>query len=151
MRAEASRRGPGQRVVLDSNVWISAALSRSGTPALVARRVLVRGVPVFSEATFAELEARLWRPKFDRYLTMELRRRILHDASAAALWVEIVPALAGGTWCRDADDDHFIRAALAAGAPWLVSGDRDLLDIEPPAGLRIVSPAQALDDPGFCP
>jgi len=108
---------------------------------LAVRRVLARGVPVFSDATFAELEARLWRPKFDRYLTMELRRRILHDASAAAVWVEISPTLAGGTWCRDADDDHFIRAALAAEASWLVSGDRDLLDLGAFRGIPILSVA----------
>lgn len=147
MKAEATRR---QRVVLDSNVWISAALSRNGAPAQVVRRALARGVPVFSAATFAELESRLWRPKFDRYLSMDLRRRILHDASATALWVEIPPALAERAWSRDADDDHFLRAALAAEAEWLVSGDRDLLDIEAPDGLRIVAPAAALADPGFC-
>jgi len=147
MKAEARGR---QRVVLDSNVWISAILKREGAPAQLVRRVLERGIPVFSAATFAELETRLWRPKFDRYLSMELRRRILHDANAAAFWVEIPGELMDRTWSRDADDDHFVRAALAARAEWLVSGDRDLLDIQSPAGLRIVSPAQAIGDPGFC-
>jgi putative PIN family toxin of toxin-antitoxin system len=131
MSPEAAPGRHGQRVVLDSNVWISAALNREGTPALVVRRVLQRGIPVFSAATFTELETRLWRPKFDRYLSMELRRRILHDASAAAFWVDIPAALAEWAWSRDADDDHFVRAALAAEAQWLVSGDGDLLDIEP--------------------
>lgn len=151
MSPEAVRR---QRVVLDTNVWISAALSREGTPALVVGRVLARGIPVFSAATFAELEARLWRPKFDRYLSMELRRRILHDANAAAFWVDVPSALAERVWSRDADDDHFLRAALAAEAQWLVSGDGDLLDIKPPVQegnrLRIVSPAQAIAESGFC-
>ena len=148
MSPEASRRR--QRVVLDSNVWISAALSRQGAPAQLVRRVLAAGLPVFSAATFAELEARLWPPKFDRYLSLEMRQRLLHDANAVAHWVDIPPALASQTWCRDPDDEHFVRAALAAEARWLVSGDRDLLDIEPPTGLRIVTPAAALDDPGFC-
>lgn len=147
MKAEVPRR---QRVVLDTNIWISAALSRDGAPAQAVRRVLAHGIPVFSAATFAELETRLWRPKFDRYLSMELRRRILHDAGAAAFWVEIPAALAERTWSRDPDDDHFVRAALAAEARWLVSGDRDLLDIEPLAGLTIVAPGDALGDPGFC-
>ena len=150
MSPEAAQRVTGPRVVLDTNVWISAALNREGAPALVVRRVLARGIPVFSAATFAELEARLWRPKFDRYLSMELRRRILHDASAAALWVEISRELAAQTWSRDADDDHFLRAALTAEAAWLVSGDGDLLELEPIAGLRIVSPAKAIAEPGFC-
>lgn len=147
MKAEAARR---QRIVVDSNVWISAALNPAGTAALVVRRVLACGMPVFSAATFAELETRLWRPKFDRYLSMELRRRILHDAGAAAIWAEIPAALAECRWCRDADDDAFVRAALAARAPWLVSGDRDLLDIAAPDGLRIVSPAEAAAAADFC-
>ena len=111
---------------------------------------VAHGLPVFSPATFVELETRLWRPKFDRYLNMELRQRILHDASAAALWVDIPPELAAQNWSRDPDDDHFVRAALAAEASWLVSGDRDLLDIEPPAELRILTPAAAAAEPLFC-
>jgi putative PIN family toxin of toxin-antitoxin system len=154
MSPEAAPGRHGQRVVLDSNVWISAALNREGTPALVVRRVLERGIPVFSVATFTELETRLWRSKFDRYLSMELRQRILHDASAAALWVEIPRELAARTWSRDPDDDHFLRAAVAAEASWLVSGDGDLLGIDLPFQkgnpLRIVSPAQAIAEPDFC-
>ncbi len=154
MSPEAAPGRHGQRVVLDSNVWISAALNREGTPALVVRRVLQRGIPVFSAATFTELESRLWRPKLDRYLSMERRRRILHDASAAALWVEIPGELASRIWSRDPDDDHFLRAAVAAEASWLISGDDDLLGIELPFRegnpLRIVSPAQAIAEPDFC-
>ena len=132
------------RVVVDTNVWISAALTRDGAPAQLARRVLAECAPVFSEATFAELQTRLWRPKFDRYLGMELRQRILHDLDAVAFWTAIPPRLAAQQWCRDQDDDHFIRAALAAQAPLLVSGDADLLEVPTIEGLRILAPAQAL-------
>ena len=133
-----------RRVVVDTNVWISASLTANGAPAQLARRVLAECMPVLSEATFAELEARLWRPKFDRYLGMELRQRILHDLDAAAFWVAILPGLAAQRWCRDPDDDHFIRAALAAQAPLLVSGDADLLEVPAIEGLRILTPPQAL-------
>ena len=133
-----------RRVVVDTNVWISAALTANGAPAQLARRVLAECMPVLSEATFAELEARLWRPKFARYLGMELRQRILHDLDAAAFWVAILPGLAAQRWCRDPDDDHFIRAALAAQAPLLVSGDADLLEVSAIEGLRILTPPQAL-------
>ena len=133
-----------RRVVVDTNVWISASLTANGAPAQLARRVLAECMPVLSEATFAELETRLWRPKFDRYLGMELRQRILHDLDAAAFRVAILPGLAAQRWCRDPDDDHFIRAALAAQAPLLVSGDADLLEVPAIEGLRILTPTQAL-------
>ena len=76
------------RVVIDTNVWLSAALSPAGAPAQVVRRVLSSGVPIFSEATFAELQARIWKPKFDRYLSIAARQRILHDARALGHWVD---------------------------------------------------------------
>ena len=133
-----------RRVVLDTNVWISAALTAAGPTSQLARRVLEIGRPVFTRPTFTELETRIWRPKFDRYLSMELRRRILHDLEAVADWVEIPQELAARQWSRDADDDAFVRAALAAGAPMLVTGDADLLEMCPVEGLRIVTPAQAL-------
>jgi putative PIN family toxin of toxin-antitoxin system len=148
MKVEATR---AARVVVDSNVWISAALSRDGSPARVMRRVLECGIPVFSAATFAELEARFWRPKFDRYLSMDLRRRILHDASAVAYWVDVPNAIQVQHWSRDVDDDKFIHAALAAQAGWLVSGDQDLLTVAAIEGLQIASPADALADARFCP
>ncbi len=137
------------RVVIDTNVWISAALTPDGAPSKVVRRVLEQGVAVFSAATFAELDARLWKPKFDRYLSMDLRRRLLHDIDAAAFWVEVSPAMAARAYCRDVEDDKFIHTALAAQSPWLVTGDRDLLDVPPITGLRILTPAEALELPEF--
>ncbi len=142
MKAETAR-----LVVVDSNVWISAALSSKGAPSRLVRQVLECARPVFSPATFSELETRLWKPKFDRYLSMELRRRILHDLNGAAHWVELPSEIP--SWCRDAGDDKFIQTALAASAPWLVTGDRDLLEVPTVAGLRILTPAEALSLPEF--
>ncbi len=132
-----------KRVVLDTNIWLSAAISKSGAPAQVVRRVLQNGIPVFSKATFAELEARIWKPKFDRYLSMETRRAILHDANAVSHWVDIPPDLAAQTYSRDPDDDKFIHTALAASAAWLVTGDQDLLVIETPLPVRILMAGEA--------
>lgn len=140
MRADRQR-----LVVLDTNVWLSAALSPNGAPAQVVRAVLLQELAVFSEPTFAELETRIWKPKFDRYISLEARKAILRDARAAALWVEIPTELADQRWSRDADDDVFIRTALAAHAPWLVTGDDDLLSIPAIEGLSVLTPAQALN------
>ncbi len=153
MRAElAAKAGVADknRVVLDTNIWLSAAISKSGAPAQVVRKVLQNGIPVFSKATFAELEARIWKPKFDRYLSMETRRAILHDANAVAHWVDIPADLATQTYSRDPDDDKFIHTALAASAAWLVTGDQDLLVIETPLPVRILTAGEALLELEFC-
>lgn len=139
-----------RRVVVDTNVWLSAALSIHGAPAQVVQRLLGHGVPVFSASTFAELETRLWKPKFDRYLNLTARQEILHDAAAVGFWVEVSGDLTQRRFSRDVDDDKFVHAALAACASWLVTGDQDLLVLDAPAGVTILTPAAALLSSEFC-
>ena len=128
-------------LVIDTNVLISAALIEDSIPAAVVRLALQRGRIVFSAATFAELQTRLWRPKFDRYLTLEMRKLLLHDLASAADWV-VPPAMPRHS--PDPDDDMFVHLAVAAAAELLISGDRDLLDLGRVEGVAILSPAEAL-------
>ena len=51
------------RVVVDTNVLLSAALSPRGAPAELVDKLLAEGRLVFSRVTFAELESRIWKPK----------------------------------------------------------------------------------------
>ena len=129
--------------VLDTNVLISAALSRQGSPYALVQQVLAHARLVFSEPTFEELRSRIYRPKFDRYINLDMRERVLRDFSACAVWVEIDDS---GHWSRDRDDDKFIATALKQPGAVLVSGDQDLLTVKAPEGLRILTPAQALSE-----
>lgn len=133
-------------VVIDTNVWISGVLTRSGVPAQLVRLVVRQGHPVLSPDTFAELKQRLWLPKFDRYVSMEDRRRLLEGIDTVAVWIDISSQMAARTFCRDAKDDKFIHAALAAGATRLITGDNDLLCLHPLDSLHILTPRQALDE-----
>lgn len=146
MRAERQDTGPYGRVVVDTNVLLSAALSPNGVPAAFVDRVLAVGKLVFSNATFAELEARIWLPKFDRYLPMERRRSVLDDANAGAIWVEVPTVIAQRAYSRDPKDDAFIHTAIAAQVSRLISGDKDLLCLHPMDSLQILSPRAALDE-----
>jgi uncharacterized protein len=136
------------RVVVDTKVLLGAALSPNGAPAQLVDRLLADAHIVFSEQTFAELKSRIWKPKFDRYITMERRRSLLHDFNAVALWVDVSVEIASVRYLRDATDDAFIHAALAAGARRLVTSDDDLLCLDAVANVewRIVTPRQALDE-----
>ena len=135
-----------KRAVIDTNVLISAALIRGSVPAALVNLVLQHGCILFSEATFAELETRLWRPKFDRYVNIEIRKLLLHDLSAAAHWVEpsAFDLAAHANFSRDADDDKFVRLAIAARAELLVSGDQDLLSLHPVQDIPVLAPRAAL-------
>ena len=129
------------KLVIDTNIFISAALSSTGAPARLVQEALAHHSLVFSQPTFDELRTRLFRPKFDRYISLELRESLLHDFNASAHWVDIDgPAV----YCRDRDDDKFIETALKAQAQYLVSGDSDLLEVAPLPSLQIISAQQAL-------
>ena len=51
--------------------------------------------------------------------------------------VSIVGAKLG---CRDPDDDKILETALMGEADCLITGDRDLLEMSPYCGIRIVAP-----------
>lgn len=131
--------------MIDTNVLLSAALSPAGAPSALLAWLLLHANLVLSDATFTELQTRIYKPKFDRYLSLETRKRILHDVSASAYWFEVPLEVAGQRFCRDPDDDAFIHLAIAANACAIVSGDTDLLILDPIGALRILTPRMAFD------
>ena len=136
------------RLVVDTNVLISAALSPRGAPSQLVQQILAEHRLVFSEATFAELETRIWKPKFDRYISLEARKSLLKDFNAAAVWTAISPSLAATGYSRDPQDDMFVHAALASAAYSITTGDQDLLVLAPALEtshhLRVDTVAQTL-------
>ena len=89
-----------------------------------------------------EITAVLARPKFARVLTDDRRREILELLSAAALWLEPAETVRD---CRDEKDNCYLELAWAADAASIVSGDQDLLVLDPWRDIRIVRPAAFLN------
>ena len=130
------------RVVLDTNVLISAALTRTGPPRRVVDLVRAdNGILLFSDETFAELRDRILGSKFDRYVGRESRAAFAALLAAVAEWVPIAGAKLG---CRDPADDKILETALMGRADHLVTGDGDLLDMSPFHGIPIITPARFL-------
>ena len=146
MKAEGGLAECYRCVVVDTNVLLSAALAPRGAPAELADRLLLEGRLLFSAPTFAELETRIWKPKFDRYLSIERRRDLLRQFSASALWVNLPPVIAAQRFSRDGSDDIFIHTALAARVSRLISDDDDLLSLQPIGELHVATPRTALDE-----
>ncbi len=144
MKVECTLPACYAQVVVDSNVLISAALSPDGAPARLLKRLVKESRLVFTPATFTELETRLWKPKFDSWLSIEERQQYLRIYSSIANWLDDVAAL--GKWSRDRDDDRFIDLAQRAGVARLITGDADLLCLDPLGALHILTPRAALDE-----
>lgn len=127
--------------MFDANTVVSAALNPSGTPRLALAAARARGVIALSEAVYTEIAEVLARPKFATVLTDDRRRETLELLAAAALWVEPEHRVND---CRDAKDNRYLELALAARATTIVSGDDDLLVLDPWRDARIVRPARFL-------
>jgi uncharacterized protein len=132
-----------ERVVLDTSILISAALSGSGKPAAVLDHVLQHAVLVMSAETFHELTRKVLEPKFDKYFRGNGRADLLTRIAAGSEWTEIAERVAV---CRDPKDDMMLETALAGRADCIVTGDKDLLVLDPFRSVRIVTAAMFLSD-----
>ena len=116
------------RVVLDTNVVLSALVFRGGAAGQV-RLAWQRGLllPLVSAATVQELVRVLAYPKFR--LSPAEQDELLADYLPYAEVVRIPHPPPTVPECRDALDLPFLHLAVAGTAQVLVSGDRDLLVI----------------------
>jgi putative PIN family toxin of toxin-antitoxin system len=128
--------------VFDANAIVSAALLARSVPRQAFDRAVAEGELLMSLALVIELNDVLYRPKFDRYLSVALRTEFLAAFVAMAEWVEITESI---TACRDPKDNHVLELAISGGARYVVTGDDDLLALDPFRGLRIVPPSAFLN------
>lgn len=132
-----------ERLVIDSNVWIAALISPTGTARQLVDAVLENDIDILmSEATFTELVSRLERPKFDRYREPDAWNLFLSELVELSLWHEDAGTATGIS--RDADDDKFLALAVTGDANAIISGDRDLLDLGSHEGIPVLTPVQFL-------
>jgi uncharacterized protein len=130
------------RCVVDTNVVVSASVLSLSIPRQAVERALRGAVLLFSESTMDELKDVLFRSKFDRYVSREDRALFLAQLSAAAELVSIIQVVRE---CRDSKDDKFLEVALNGRADVIVTGDADLLGMNPWRGVKIASPARYIE------
>ncbi len=125
-------------LVIDTNVLISAVIFPKNQLGQIIRKALELHCFALSETTFAELQQVLNREKFDRYLGKHTRLNFLEKTAAKAHWIEI-DCIAPVQDCRDEKDNKFLELALASKADFLITGDLDLLVLDPYCGIRILT------------
>jgi putative PIN family toxin of toxin-antitoxin system len=130
-------------VVFDASSLISAALKANSVP----ERALFQAVTdpnqiILSQDVEREYREVIFRPKFDRFVSIERRQLILDVVIFAAARVEPAEPVRE---CRDPNDDKYLALAAAGRAGVIVSSDmRHLLPMHPWRGISILSPADYL-------
>ena len=129
------------RVVIDTNTWISRLLLSDSVPARAVDRALQEAEVLVSEASIEELADVLSRDKWDRYLSIAERQEFLRRLYRVTT---MIPVLSEVEDCRDPKDNKFLALAFDAQADYLVTGDRDLLVLNPWREIGIIKPADFL-------
>jgi putative PIN family toxin of toxin-antitoxin system len=118
------------KIVLDTNVLVSALLKADGIPARILRAVWDGQLELLISAPLLEeLAAVLEYPK--------IRKRLVAEAVDTRLFLELLPFYTSAVTIgetavprpRDADDRVVLATLVAGGADWLITGDGDLIEL----------------------
>jgi uncharacterized protein len=126
------------RIVVDTNVFISAALKEKSPPETAVHLAAESHLLLKSAVTEQELFVTLDRPRLAPLIPPHFREW-LGGVMAAAELIEIAEHIAA---CRDPKDDKFLELAVNGRADLIVTGDADLLTLNPFRDIPIVTPAQ---------
>ena len=127
-------------VVFDTNVYVAEALLGGAAEALIRSTERASWRIYACEYLLDELERVLVdHLGFSRRLARLARGRVIRRSCM------VEPGTSRHAVDGDPADTPILLAALTAGANYLVTNDRHLLDLDPYEGLRIVSMAEYLD------
>jgi uncharacterized protein len=127
------------KVVLDTNVLVSALLFQGTLSKMVDLWKAGRIKPLFSQATFQEFTKVLTYPKFaltPKEILILLEEEVLPYFEVVKVIKEVIGI------CRDPEDDKFLSCALASGAAFVVTGDDDLLCLKQFETAKIIKPVE---------
>lgn len=131
-----------RRLVLDTNVLVSAALFNGSIPHRALLKARSDAILLASEDTLAEFRRVLLLEKFDKNIERDLREAVFDEYLKQCT---VIPIPTPIHVCRDPRDDKFLEAALHGRADAIVTGDHDLLSLDPFLEVRIIAPALFLE------
>ena len=137
------------RLVLDTNVWVSAILNPRGKPALILKLAL-RGVVelVISRAMIEEMNKVLHYPKLIKLL--KKNRVSVEEIEAFIKNIDTIAEITKGELVlevikEDPTDNIILACAVEGGADFIISGDSHLLKLANFEEIEIVAPATFLE------
>ena len=120
---------------------MSAALLAGSVPRQAFDKALDEGTILISVSVLLELAEVLSRKKLNKYLLEEERMRFLVALLKETELIEVTVAI---TDCRNVKDNKFLELAATGRADYIISGDQDLLVLNPFRGIPILTPREFL-------
>ena len=135
------------RIVLDTVVYVRALINPKGRWGRLVLEVAGRHTVVTSPEIIREVIEVLQRPELRTRLPL-LEYTVRVEAILATFaHAEVVQPTEHPSVCRDPDDDKFFWCATAASADYIVSEDKDILDVEEYQGIRTITATEFMSLP----
>jgi uncharacterized protein len=130
------------KFVFDTNVLISSILIPNSLSFKAFEKALNKGKIYSSENCINELIEVINRPKFKKYFSEEFKNKFLIDYLNTIKIIEVKITINA---CSDPKDNKFLELAISSKADVIISGDQDLLILNPFKKIKILNPKQFLD------
>ncbi|MFN9735284.1 MAG: putative toxin-antitoxin system toxin component, PIN family [Microcystis sp.] len=114
--------------VFDTNVLVSALLSKNGKARQAFNKARTLGKLLMSESTLLELVTVFARPKLNKYVSSLEKEIFIVTIAKETKVIEIQSEI---VVCRDEKDNQYLELAIDGQATCIVSGDSDLLVLNP--------------------
>lgn len=135
------------RVVLDTNILVSAAIS-NGKPAQILKRCENHELTVVvTPAILTETDDVLRRDRlpFENHRVDNYIGKLLTETNV------VIPEVNIDAVEDDPDDNIVLEAAVTAGTDYIISGDSDLLNLKSFQNIPILTAAEFLDKAEYLP
>jgi putative PIN family toxin of toxin-antitoxin system len=137
--------GKTMRVVMDINVLVSAQIKPSSQIGLVLKHLRIgRYMLLYYPRLLDEFQQVRFRPHLMQKYHLD-ENEIKNTIHLMALRGQAITATTSVNVCRDPDDNILLSLALDGQVDYIVSGDKDLLILNPFQGIPILTPAEFLE------
>lgn len=125
------------KVVVDTNIFVSAFLGSKNAKLIVRDIFMEQYLLIMSQEQLQEIKGVLQRPKFSKYIHPHELDELISLLSLKS----IIPSNYGKiNDCRDKKDNIILEAAVYGNADFIITGDEDLLTLNPYRWVKILSP-----------
>lgn len=123
------------RIIIDTNLWISFLIKKDFSKLdniLVSQKAIL----IFSEELLTEFIEVVKRPKLKKYFSKNDLQNLLNIIEDYAEYIEITSNV---NECRDEKDNFLLNLAKDGKVDYLITGDKDLLELNPFGKTKIVT------------
>ena len=129
------------RLIIDTNLWVSFLISHR-QDRLDKLMIHSETRILFSNDLLDEIAQTINKPKIKKYFSSHALDKMLESLEHFIEFIEVVSVV---NICRDSDDDFLLELAKDGRADFLLTGDKDLLELRKFGKTKICTIADFLE------